>query len=103
MDISGQTFPHHLERVSPDSFIFSPFHLGGSSIEAPYKRHSQPLQSLKATLFTPLSQESYTPPPPFCGFRFCERGSLFLTHDRISVLWPRMPNGKRDRMKIQTF
>ncbi|GBO23583.1 hypothetical protein AVEN_45578-1 [Araneus ventricosus] len=51
MDISGQTFPHHLERVSPDSFIFSPSHLGGSSIEAPYKRHSQPLQSLKATLF----------------------------------------------------
>ncbi|GBM16359.1 hypothetical protein AVEN_28319-1 [Araneus ventricosus] len=28
---------------------------------------------------------------------------LLLTHDRISVLWPDVPNGKWDRMKIQTF
>ncbi|GBM62183.1 hypothetical protein AVEN_189397-1 [Araneus ventricosus] len=40
---------------------------------------------------------------PFCGFRFCERGSLSLPHDRISVLWPSALNGKRDRVKIQTF
>ncbi|GBM30805.1 hypothetical protein AVEN_52599-1 [Araneus ventricosus] len=26
------------------------------------------------------------PPSPFCGFRFCERGPLSLTPDRISAL-----------------
>ncbi|GBO34735.1 hypothetical protein AVEN_235771-1 [Araneus ventricosus] len=42
-----------------------------------------------------------TPPHPIYGFRFCERASLPLPHDRTSVLWPSAPNGKRDWMKIQ--
>ncbi|GBM21722.1 hypothetical protein AVEN_118258-1 [Araneus ventricosus] len=49
----------------------------------------------------PLSRESFT--SPFCGFRFCERGSLPLTHDRISVFCPKVPNLKRRRMKVQSF
>ncbi|GBO44630.1 hypothetical protein AVEN_67649-1 [Araneus ventricosus] len=42
-------------------------------------------------------------PSKFCGFRIYERASLSLIHDRISVLWPSAPIGKRDQMKIQTF
>ncbi|GBN01546.1 hypothetical protein AVEN_109136-1 [Araneus ventricosus] len=72
-------------------------------MEAPCKRHSRSLQSPSATMPTPppafktgspstLFRESYTPHPPFCSFRFCERGSLSLTRDRISVLWPNAPN-----------
>ncbi|GBN96802.1 hypothetical protein AVEN_123933-1 [Araneus ventricosus] len=61
-------------------------------MEALYKRHNRPLPPSRANVPTPpprtLSRERFTPPPPFCGFRFCERGSLSLTHDRISVLWP---------------
>ncbi|GBN42612.1 hypothetical protein AVEN_48398-1 [Araneus ventricosus] len=49
----------------------------------------------------PLSRQSFTPPAPFCGFRYCERASLPLPHDRISVLLPSAPNRKRDWMKIQ--
>ncbi|GBO09323.1 hypothetical protein AVEN_2998-1 [Araneus ventricosus] len=40
----------------------------------------------------PLSRQSFISPPPFCCFRFCERASLPLPHDLISVLWPSAPN-----------
>ncbi|GBM50129.1 hypothetical protein AVEN_63895-1 [Araneus ventricosus] len=35
-----------------------------------------------------LSRARFTPPPPFCGFRFWERGSQPLAYDCISLLWP---------------
>ncbi|GBO03622.1 hypothetical protein AVEN_33160-1 [Araneus ventricosus] len=72
------------------------------------------LQSLSATVPTPppafktgptarfLERVSFLP-PPFCSSLFCETGSLPLTYDRISVLWPSAPNGNPNRMKIQTF
>ncbi|GBO27954.1 hypothetical protein AVEN_182423-1 [Araneus ventricosus] len=66
-------------------------------METPCKRHNRPFQSLRATvpIPPPAFPRDLHSPPPFCGFRFCERGSLPLSlapHDRISVLWPSEPN-----------
>ncbi|GBN15309.1 hypothetical protein AVEN_6596-1 [Araneus ventricosus] len=41
--------------------------------------------------------------PPFCGFRFCERGSVFLTNYCISVLWLSGPNENPNRMELKLF
>ncbi|GBM39065.1 hypothetical protein AVEN_190210-1 [Araneus ventricosus] len=97
LEIHGRTVPRHLKRVAPDGSSFQPIDSGGSFIEAPCEQHNRSLQSPRATMPTPpsafktgppasFSRESFTPSSPFCGFRFCETGSLPLTHDRISVL-----------------
>ncbi|GBM49086.1 hypothetical protein AVEN_266442-1 [Araneus ventricosus] len=39
----------------------------------------------------PRMTPTHTTPPPFCGFRFYERGSVPLADYRISVLWPSAP------------
>ncbi|GBL81795.1 hypothetical protein AVEN_93549-1 [Araneus ventricosus] len=98
--------PRRLERVSPNSSSFQFIHLGLSFMEAPCESHNWSFQSPRATVSTPppaiktgpptpLSRESFAPTLPFYGFRFCERGSLSLTRDRISVLWPSARNGNR--------
>ncbi|GBM76394.1 hypothetical protein AVEN_48386-1 [Araneus ventricosus] len=80
----------------------------------PCKRHNRSLQSPRGTLHNlpsdfkaghplPFSRESFTPPSPFCGFRFVREARSSLIHNRISVLWPSAPNGKRERRKIQTL
>ncbi|GBM71312.1 hypothetical protein AVEN_178748-1 [Araneus ventricosus] len=83
-------------------------------MEAPCKSHNRSLQSLRAIVPTPppafktefpalLSRKSFTPPPTFCGFRFCERTSLALNQDCISILRPNAPNEKRKTLDFQTF
>ncbi|GBM53613.1 hypothetical protein AVEN_35201-1 [Araneus ventricosus] len=94
LDIHKPSATNHLERLAPHRSNFQPIHLGGSFTEAPSKPHKRSLQSPRATVPTPLpafksgplaplSQDSFT--PPFCCFRFCERASLLLHHDHISV------------------
>ncbi|GBN05918.1 hypothetical protein AVEN_261885-1 [Araneus ventricosus] len=103
MDIHGRTVPHHLERVSQDSSSFQPINLGGSFMQT-----TQPVTLASKDYASSCFQNGtlrFTLPPPFCDFFFCERGSLSLIHDRISLLWHILPIGNRlyHRMKIQTF
>ncbi|GBN93134.1 hypothetical protein AVEN_138828-1 [Araneus ventricosus] len=74
-------------------------------MDAPYQPHNRSLQSPGAIVLTPPSAflREFHSPSPFCCFRFCEIGSFPFPHDRIPVLRPKAPNGKRDQMKIQTF
>ncbi|GBN03202.1 hypothetical protein AVEN_36777-1 [Araneus ventricosus] len=114
LDIHALTIPRHLERIDPHRTSFKPIHLSGTFTMVPCKRHHRSLQCPRATVLTPppafkkrppapLSRKSFTPPPPFSGFRFCERRSLpFPTNGHISIL-SSAPNGKRGQMKIQTF
>ncbi|GBN10596.1 hypothetical protein AVEN_35357-1 [Araneus ventricosus] len=51
----------------------------------------------------PRLTSTHTPHLPFCGFRFCERGSVRLTDYRISVLWSSGPNESPNRMEFQLF
>ncbi|GBM60134.1 hypothetical protein AVEN_38466-1 [Araneus ventricosus] len=107
LDIPDRTIPHHLDRVSPDHSIFQ------TIILAPCKRHNRSIPSPKATVLNPPPAFKTGPPPdlprelyspsPFWVFRFCQRRSLPLPDDRISVLWTSATNAKRYRIKLQTF
>ncbi|GBM35813.1 hypothetical protein AVEN_43506-1 [Araneus ventricosus] len=50
----------------------------GKMVENPYPRAIVPtsLPASKMRSPDPLSRKSLTSPPPFCGFRFCERASI---------------------------
>ncbi|GBN65466.1 hypothetical protein AVEN_99509-1 [Araneus ventricosus] len=111
LSIHGRTVPRHLERVAPNLSSCQPIHLDGLFMEVPYKRHYGSLQSVCQVCYSsrfqnglprPAFPRDLHSPPPYCGFRFCERGSHPLT-DRISVLRTSALNEKRDWMKIQAF
>ncbi|GBO27543.1 hypothetical protein AVEN_175221-1 [Araneus ventricosus] len=73
-------------------------------MEDPCKSRNRLLQSSRATVPTPPlafkagSRELYSS-SLILWFCFCEKFSLLLTRDRISVLWPNTLNGKRDNHK----
>ncbi|GBM84653.1 hypothetical protein AVEN_136683-1 [Araneus ventricosus] len=100
LDIHERSIPHLLVHFSPHRPHFQTFHLGGLFMDTPCKPHNRPLQFPRATVPptpsafktghpAPLSRETFTPPLPFCGFRFCERASLpfsrvvFQFYDRM--------------------
>ncbi|GBO02025.1 hypothetical protein AVEN_36294-1 [Araneus ventricosus] len=90
-DIHGKTVPVHFEHVAPHDSSFQPIHLDGSFAgwTAPTVNHH--LRALRSPTFTA--------PPPFYCFCFCERGSLpFPT---IVFQFYGSPRRVRDWMKIQ--
>ncbi|GBM36710.1 hypothetical protein AVEN_221972-1 [Araneus ventricosus] len=94
-----RTVLHHLERVSPGHSIFQ------TILSGPMKTCNRSIPSPKATVLNPPSSLKTGPPPRFSRelyspstfwvFRFCQRGSILLPDDRISVLWPNATIGKR--------
>ncbi|GBN06111.1 hypothetical protein AVEN_99796-1 [Araneus ventricosus] len=92
--IQDHAVPLHLKLVSPDCSSFQPKCV----------IHERFMQTIHLSLQRPKATVPTTPPvlklrslsrvsfsPPFCGFRFSERGSVPLTY-RISYLWPSVPN-----------
>ncbi|GBM64006.1 hypothetical protein AVEN_241683-1 [Araneus ventricosus] len=96
LDIHKRTVPHHLERFTPfgalhtRQFRFSahPFRwaVHGGSMQTPLQPPRATVSIPLPAFPVPLPRESLILLLPFCCFRFCERASLPLTLDRISVL-----------------
>ncbi|GBM95755.1 hypothetical protein AVEN_187621-1 [Araneus ventricosus] len=80
---------HHTVPVSVQFFV-----IHGASMQT-----TQPVTSI------PLGYCAYPSScfPHFVVFLLCERVSIPLNDDRISVLWPIAPNKNQDWMKIQIF
>ncbi|GBL90947.1 hypothetical protein AVEN_28038-1 [Araneus ventricosus] len=87
------------ERSSPfraHSSNFQSIHLGWSFIEVPCKPHNRALQSPRNTVHTAPPAFKTGSHSPFCGFCFCERGSLSpypRSYFSFMVQMRRMENG----------
>ncbi|GBN98582.1 hypothetical protein AVEN_237271-1 [Araneus ventricosus] len=116
LSINHRSVPIHLEVILADHFHFQAINLVDHSqmgLRRPQLRatRSPRLLSLLLPRFQngslrsdfPILTPIHTHVAPFCGFCFCEIGSVPLTDCHISVFWSSRPNETPNRMEFQLF
>ncbi|GBN31177.1 hypothetical protein AVEN_264002-1 [Araneus ventricosus] len=114
--IHNRSVPIHMVGFLADRFQFQAIKFGGSftgrtaptvTTSIPIPMATAPPPPLSKRVLSrhdfPRLTSTHTPPPPFCGFCFCDRSSIRLTDYHISVIWLSGPNENPNRMEIPTY